>query len=207
MEERRYTEEEVDEILKLALQGGHRNGEMDRRMLESVAAEMGISPEDLARAEREVLERREVEVLFAKFRQFKWNAFLGHLGTYVAVNAGLAFMFKFPGWQWWVLGGWGIGLLSDFFSTLNATQRGSAAFEIWRRIHQGTEGSASRQLAAPDQLSPAEKDLILAEYIRQGGLRDRLAAAQHLRNQTGLDSDEALEAVDEFCDRHRTEFL
>lgn len=202
VDERRYTEEEVDEILKLALQRGHRSGEMDRRTLESAAAEMGISADDLARAEREVLERRDEEGLFTKFRKFKWNAFLGHLGTYVAVNAGIAFMFQFPGWQWWVLGGWGIGLLSDLFSTLNATQKGSAAFEIWKRIHKGTQGSAPQPLVAPDQLSGADKDLILAEYIRQGGLRDRFAAAQHLRDQTGLNSDQALEAVNEFRDRH-----
>lgn len=56
-----YTPDEVDAILEEALKTQPLPGDMTRDQLEAVASEMGITPEDLARAEVEWRSARDTE--------------------------------------------------------------------------------------------------------------------------------------------------
>jgi hypothetical protein len=63
----RYTPEEVDAILRTALERAPLPGEMTREQLVQLAAEVGVSEADLARAEAETLNRPRQDALFQAF--------------------------------------------------------------------------------------------------------------------------------------------
>ena len=78
----------------------------------------------------------EEEVLIEARRRVRLRrAFYSHLGTYLIVNAFLVLIWAFAsgaGYPWflWVLGGWGIGILSNFLHVfVFSTQSRWAAVE------------------------------------------------------------------------------
>lgn len=63
----RYTPEEADAILRTALERAPLPGEMTREQLVQLAAEVGVSEAELARAEAETLSRPREDALFQAF--------------------------------------------------------------------------------------------------------------------------------------------
>ncbi len=121
------SDEDVEHILKLAVQKSFGETENLRQRMEATAQELGITPEQLAEAEARYIEQKATDERLAVtreqeerdwmvFRREQVHEFVSHLATYVAVNAGLFGIDWFAGsshsidWAYWPLMGWGIGV-------------------------------------------------------------------------------------------------
>lgn len=116
-------DEDVDEILKLALRRhAADDGDLRQRLVAS-AAELGIDPAALEAAEEEYRTKKWREEALAKFHKQRWNGFLGHFWTYVSVNLGLVVMNLVSSpqsmWAIWPIMGWGIGLASHAIGVIS----------------------------------------------------------------------------------------
>jgi hypothetical protein len=138
------TEEDVDEILRLAVRHQGAGPESLRERLERTALEVGIAPEALEAAEAEYraakarqAEEEELQADWRAFRRRKRQHWLGHLASYLAVNAGLFTLNILtsgrPTWVLWVLAGWGIGLLADAASAFAPSKEQEQEFRRWRK--------------------------------------------------------------------------
>jgi hypothetical protein len=136
-----YSEEEASAILRKAVERQPMGDEMSRAQLESIATEMGITPDALASAEAAWRAEREQHALRASFDAERRSAFRTHLISYLAVNTFLLLLnlFVSPGFLWVVFPalGWGLGL---FFHAVQCYQSGpeaDRAFEEWleKRAH------------------------------------------------------------------------
>jgi hypothetical protein len=121
----RYSDEEVDEILRRAIERQKDQGAgLSHDDLVAAAGEIGIAPADVEAAVAEVRQAGsgkaavaepvdEDTKLYLLDRQSRRAGFLRHLATYLVVNGALAGMNALTGGTWWVLWvvlGWGIGI-------------------------------------------------------------------------------------------------
>ena len=118
------SDEDVDEILKLALrQQGHGDSNL-RQRLSASAEELGISEDALQRAEEAYLEQKDAEREFVEFRRRQRREFRDHLFMYLTVNAFLVGMNFYRdgeiGWAVWPILGWGIGVACHAWQALNS---------------------------------------------------------------------------------------
>jgi hypothetical protein len=174
---------------------------MTRDRLLQTAAELGIPPEAVERAEQQLAKQREAERLegeeaalrqqFESERKGKfWTDFLSYLG----VNAGLIGIWFMTGanyfWPGWVLAGWGIGVISDFFQTyLNPDE---AKFQRWkRRTHNKLSSAKSKVEAAP----------VLDEIVGAGDIT-KIEAIKELRERLSVDLREAKQIADRYEEQH-----
>lgn len=113
-----YSHEEVDEILKRALERQQASASGVRRdELVEAAGEVGIDAADVDAAIREVEAERHIGkqalVDVSADRKRELFAFYRHLGIYLVVNAALFMMDMLSSggvWFYWPLLGWGIGV-------------------------------------------------------------------------------------------------
>jgi len=107
-----YTREEVEEILRRALQTQPLET-LSHEDLVAAAVEAGIDADDVEAAARQLEEEREVRAEEERIVTYRKKRFLQSMYTYVVVNSGLFLIdiMSGPGW-WvqWVLAGWGIAL-------------------------------------------------------------------------------------------------
>lgn len=113
------------------------------------ATELGLTPEQVAAAEREYLAAREQAnlvrneeeldaQLWKEFRVRQRGELISHLGSYLGVNAGLMAMDWFQGggiqWAFWPLFGWGIAIVIHIFSfAAGTTEESLDEFEKFKR--------------------------------------------------------------------------
>lgn len=107
----RYSAEQVQKILVLAMEQTEQEG-FSRSQLQEMAADLGISPNALKRAEQAHL--KEVSEQVDSIQDSKQQQFRQQLRTYAVVNAFLlALNFTLSGtitWAIYPLLGWGLGL-------------------------------------------------------------------------------------------------
>jgi hypothetical protein len=124
------TEEDVDEVLKLALRKQGREDHDLRARLVEAAEELGISPEELAAAEQEYALGKEERREFHEFKQRQVREFREHFFAYIIINTLLvAINWITAGtvnWAIWPILGWGIGLAFHAWGSLNT---GSESFQ------------------------------------------------------------------------------
>ena len=122
--DRLTTDEDVDEILKLAVRRQGDSDESLRERLTLAASELGIPEGDLQRAEEEYLQQKIDRDEFAEFKRKQKREFREHLFSYVIVNAVLVGINVIQdgtiGWAIWPILGWGIGIASHAWATLNS---------------------------------------------------------------------------------------
>jgi hypothetical protein len=188
--QRFYSDEEAEEILKVAANRQGQGG-LDLFRLQAAASELGISPEALADAEAQVMREREERAQFEEYKRSKRQAFFNSLVTYIVVNAGLWIAMR-PSWIVYVLGGWGIGLVSEGFKAFGGSRPGSPEFETWRQARVSG--------AVPGQIVGA--DAALEEFVSRGSNLAKLEAIKFVRERTGLGLRESKEAVDRFEFEH-----
>lgn len=107
-----YTREEVEEILRRALETQPLET-LSHEDLVASAVEAGIDADDVEAAARQLEEEREIRAEEERIVTYRKKRFLQSIYTYVVVNSGLFLIdiMSGPGW-WvqWVLAAWGIAL-------------------------------------------------------------------------------------------------
>lgn len=114
------TDQDVDEILRLAVRKSGVATDLRARLVES-AEELGISPDELAAAEEEYRTRKETEVQDRAARTKRRRVFVDHFATYLCVNLGLVGIWYFTSgerfWPIYPMLGWGLfGVLPHFWN-------------------------------------------------------------------------------------------
>ncbi len=143
------TDEDVEEILRLAIRRTGGDTDVLRHRLEMSAAELGIGVDELRSAEEEYrLQKQGIYAAEAakqleasewkEWRRIRWHDFLQHLGIYFVVNAFLVFLDTRGGssfgWSIWPIAGWGIAIAIQAVSLIAArNQEGMDDFRKWQK--------------------------------------------------------------------------
>ncbi len=141
-EHRINSEEDVEEILKLAIRQSHESTTDLKLRLQQTATELGIAPEAIARAEQQYFQGKTIKEELREYDEERRRSARLHLISYIAVNLGLlginlltALGDRDPSlWALYPLMGWGIGLMihlgSVYFTKPSVTDD---EFLSWRR--------------------------------------------------------------------------
>ena len=147
-----YEEDEAEAILRLAARRGATGG-MSREALMRIAGEVGISPEAVDEAERQLTGQQENANLAIEFRRSQRVDFVERLGTYAATSAFMVGIWFFTGrgffWPAFVIRAMGIGVVTEIPKYLFVG--GSAyqlAFTKWKAKRERKALRASR---SPDE--------------------------------------------------------
>lgn len=200
-ENRQYSEQDAEEILRIASRDAGMGG-MTRDRLVETAAELGISPEAVAKAEEQLVLKREAErveqedqELRKQFEKEQRGSFMADFYSYLGVNAGLIGIWAMTGgnyfWPKWVLLGWGIGLVTDFVSKF--FNKDETKFQRWkRRRHRKAMGS--EQMG--DRSTPVLDEITAAGEI------SKIEAIKELRERLSLDLRDAKDMADQYEQRN-----
>ncbi len=187
-EERFYGEDEAEQILRLASSISSSAEGMTRERLLATAAEIGISPEAVDEAERQIISKRTEAADRKAFDAERRRDFGTHLISFVLVNAFLCAINYLTSrgyfWEIWPLLGWGLGLA---FHAAEVFLKGSDGYQKefarWQKRQRRRE---------------ARKSLALHAYVRMG---DDLGHQRRREAQKSLES-EAFEDLDVVIDRY-----
>jgi hypothetical protein len=144
---RRYTPDEVNAILKRALDRQAPAGSVTQEELMETARELGIDP---SQVESAIMEQETVGAMEAAREEWKLRQkkeFFEHLRSYAIVNIVLFMINLMTGGHWffWPLFGWGIGLLfhasGAFFPKERDIERGARRLLEKQGRKQMKEGS------------------------------------------------------------------
>jgi hypothetical protein len=137
-----YRPEDVHYILERAItRHTHQEDTISRQQLLDIAAELGISTQDLQAAEEDWLQNQQTITEKKEFQEYQQSRFQSHLAKYAIVNGfliGLNFLTSHQlSWSLYVCLGWGVGVALQGWNTYQkdgeAYQR---AFEKWRQKKQ-----------------------------------------------------------------------
>lgn len=195
-----YSEEEVEQILKLAARQTH--GSVDDEQLLRMAGELGISPEAVKAAAEQVRAENGEKRLRAEFEKHQLRDLWSHIGAYIIVNgAMMAMNFLHAGritWAWWPLVVWGIAIAFSLWETF---ARGSEDHEEEYQKWLKKTGSQSLQGAGTTSGRFNSSAELLDEHVESILLREnltKLEAIKRLREQTGSTLKDAKDAVEEY---------
>ena len=139
---RSYTQEDVQEILQLAIsrQVNDNNQEFSYQQILEIAAELQISPDTLQQAERDwLVKQSEVEQREA-FNIYRRSKFKKRLGNYAIMNIFFLAINSISGgisWSLYILVGCGLAISLDIWNTFQTKGEDyEIAFQRWNRNHQ-----------------------------------------------------------------------
>ncbi|MFS8868483.1 2TM domain-containing protein [Synechococcus sp. H65.1] len=137
----RYSQEDVQQILQRAIARQRRLGEFSRSQLEEMAAELGISPQELEEAEREWRAWQQLTNQHREFQRYRQRQFYQLLGRYAIVNSFLVSLDWLSGgglsWSLFILMGWGLAVALKGWNTYQTEgERYEKEFQQWRRKRQ-----------------------------------------------------------------------
>lgn len=179
MAERTFSEEEVREILRRAVdREAGRGGGLDRERLIAAAQEIGIDAAHVDHAIGEVERDRSVEKELASMRLERRHEAVSGLGTFGIVNSGLLAIDWANGGGWffyWPLTIWGMMLLLRYKGLVfkNDSKDRKAAAERIEKRHAELE----RQLAKQRRKAKGQR---IEDVIERGVDRLVEAASRHL---------------------------
>jgi hypothetical protein len=136
-----YRQEEVHEILHLAIARQSQAGELTRTQLIEIATELGISPSDLHWAEQEWLAQRGELKERKAYQQYRRGRVQKHLTKYLIVNGFLVMLDLLMGaglgWSLYVVLAWGLALALDAWKGYQTDgEEYEMSFQKWRRQRQ-----------------------------------------------------------------------
>ncbi len=109
-----YSQEDIQQILALAMKQEWEQSDFSPEQLLEMAAELGISPQKLERAEQQWFEQKHEQKARRAFISYRREKFQKHLFSYLVVNAFLVIIDLITDgsldWSYWPILGWGIGL-------------------------------------------------------------------------------------------------
>jgi hypothetical protein len=138
---RSYHQEDIQQILHLAIARQAYEGEFSREQLLEIASELEISPESLQIAEQEWLIQQGALKKRQDFNLYRRGRLQKQLGKYVIVNSFLVPLnFLSAGelsWSLYILLLWGLGLGLNAWNTYQSEGEDyERAFQNWHRKHQ-----------------------------------------------------------------------
>jgi hypothetical protein len=153
MAERTYTDAQVREILRRAVEQGTDNGRLGRDDLIAAARDVGIAAEAVEAAITEVETEHELTEEMAKLQRERRHELASSFGTWAIVNAGLFGIDWATGggwWFYWPLGTWGIALLlrlkgEVFANRARDRKAAERRMELRRRQREREQAEARRQ--------------------------------------------------------------
>lgn len=136
-----YHQEELQQILNLAIVRQANGGEFSRTQLVEIAAELGISPANLQLAEQEWRIQQQQQQKRQEFEQYRRSQLKQRFGKYIIVNSFLVVINLLSAgqlsWALYILLFWGAGLGLKTWNTYQL--QGDAyekAFQKWYRQQQ-----------------------------------------------------------------------
>jgi len=134
-----YRQEDVQQILQLAIARQTEAGELTQVQLQEIAAELGISPADLQAAEKEWLAQRETEQELRLFNAYRWTRLKDQAVKYGITNAFLLTAILVLHWHSLLAIPiiWGMALALEVWRTLQTTGDDyERSLQQWRRKRQ-----------------------------------------------------------------------
>lgn len=138
---RSYNQEDIQQILHLAIARQAYEGEFSRDQLLEIAAELEISPENLQEAEQQWLAQQGEKQKRQAFNVYRWRKFKKHAGNYAIVNSFLILLNLVSSgglsWSLYILLFWGLVLGLNAWNTfVSDGEEYERAFQKWYRRHQ-----------------------------------------------------------------------
>jgi len=138
---RSYYQEDIQQILNIAIARQAHKGEFSREQLLEIAAELEISPECLQAAERDWLVQQSDIQKRQEFNVFRRGKLQKRFGNYLIVNSFLVLLNLVGAgelsWSLYILLFSGLGLGFDTWNTyLSDGEDYERAFHKWHRNHQ-----------------------------------------------------------------------
>ncbi|HAG82555.1 MAG TPA: hypothetical protein DCL61_15680 [Cyanobacteria bacterium UBA12227] len=136
-----YRQEDIQQILNLAIAQEANDGEFSRDQLIEIAAELGISPQRLQEAEQEWLLQQQEQQKRREFDIYRRRHLQKKVGKYVIVNTFLVALNLISAgqlsWSLYILLFWGLGLGLKTWNTYQLQgQEYEQAFHKWYRKQQ-----------------------------------------------------------------------
>jgi hypothetical protein len=143
-----YTQEEVQQILHLAIIRKTDQGELSREQLWEIAAELAIEPQDVLAAEQQWLSEKNLDRKRQEFNRYRRGQFQQKAVRYLIVNSFLVILNLITNgslsWSLYVLLIWGIGLALEAWKAFQT--QGEAyeqAFQHWNLKNEVKQSIAS----------------------------------------------------------------
>lgn len=145
---RSYHQEDIQQILNLAIARQPDGGELSREQLMEIAAELGISTESLLQAEQEWLLQQQERQKHHEFNFYRRSQLKRRFGKYLIVNLFLVCLNLLTAgqlsWSLYILLFWGLGLGLNAWDTYQSQgEEYERAFQKWYRKHQLTQVARS----------------------------------------------------------------
>ncbi|WP_017719694.1 2TM domain-containing protein [Kamptonema formosum] len=132
-----YSQEDVQQILHLALARQEQSGEMSRAQMLEIASDLGITPDALQAAEKEWVARQGEFQQRQVFDTYRRSQLKEHLVRYSIVNSFLVLLNLASthdlSWSLYILLAWGLGLALQGWKTYQTEgEEYDRAFQRWR---------------------------------------------------------------------------
>ncbi len=136
-----YNQEDIQQILHLAIARQAYAGEFSHEQLLEIAAELEISPENLQVAEQQWLTQQGEQQKRQAFNVYRWGKLKKHAGNYAIANSFLVLLNLLSSgqlsWSLYILLFWGLGLGFKAWNTFASDgEEYERAFERWYLKHQ-----------------------------------------------------------------------
>ncbi|NES24126.1 MAG: 2TM domain-containing protein [Symploca sp. SIO3E6] len=143
-----YRQEDVQQILNLAIARQADQGELSREQLVEIATELGISPENILQAEQEWIVQQEEQQKRRKFNLYRTLKLKKSFGKFVIINAFLIVINLLSAgqlsWSLYILLFWGMSLGVKVWNNYQLQgEEYEQAFSKWYRKQQITEAANS----------------------------------------------------------------
>lgn len=145
---RSYQQEDIQQILNLAIARQSDGEEFTREQLVEIAAELGISTESLQQAEQEWLLQQEERQKHLEFNLYRRKQLKKRLGKFLIINSFLVglnlLIVGHLSWSLYILLFWGFGLALNAWNTYQLEgEEYNRAFQRWYRNYQLTQAAQS----------------------------------------------------------------
>jgi hypothetical protein len=136
-----YQQEDIQQILNLAIARQVNDGEFSREQLVEIAAELGISTQSLLEAEQEWLLQQQERQKYREFNSYRRSQLKKHFGKYLIINSFLLGLNLLTtgqlSWALYILLFWGLGFGLRAWNTYQLQgEEYERAFQKWHRKHQ-----------------------------------------------------------------------
>jgi hypothetical protein len=145
---RSYHQEDIQQILNLAIARQSDGGELSREQLIEIAGELGISTEILLQAEQDWLLQQQERQKHRDFNLYRQSQLKRRFGKYLIVNLFLVCLNLLTqgqlSWSLYILLFWGFGLSLNAWNTYQLQGEDyERSFQRWYRKHQLTQVAQS----------------------------------------------------------------